>query len=187
MSDRMKLFIFLSIISLCLITADSTDVRELVIQEKATETVSVPMAAISEVVEKVEPTVSTALASGVEVPVVIGPLSPPAGKKKEIIVSEKVIVSEKGEQKARITKYGPTGNRMASGKYPYVGAVATSDRKIPFGTKVFIDGEEYVVEDRTASWIHTKFGLTFDIFSLESRKDLLSYGVKKRGVVIILK
>jgi len=67
---------------------------------------------------------------------------------------------------ARITQYGWTGQKMASGKWPYVGAVATSDRSIAFGTKVVIDGKEYVVEDRTALWVNEQFDLpTFDIYS----------------------
>ena len=57
-----------------------------------------------------------------------------------------------------LTKYGPTGNPMANGEYPHIGAVATSDRSIPFGTKILVDGEEYVVKDRTAKWVHDRQG-----------------------------
>ena len=66
---------------------------------------------------------------------------------------------------ARITEYGWTGNKMASGKWPYMGAVAISDYSIPFGTIILIKDKQYVVEDRTAKWIHKKYGLTVDIYS----------------------
>ena len=73
---------------------------------------------------------------------------------------------------------------MANGEYPYIGAVATSDRTIPFGTKVKIEDKEYVVCDRTAKWIHDKFGSTFDIYSEEPIEDLLKFGRKKLQVTI---
>ena len=66
---------------------------------------------------------------------------------------------------ARITEYGWTGKRMANGEYPHIGAVAVSDRTIPLGTKINIDGVWYEVKDRTAKWVHEKFGFTVDIFS----------------------
>lgn len=79
-----------------------------------------------------------------------------------------------------VTMYGPTGNPMASGKMPYKGAVAASDRSIPFGTIVEIDGIKYVVEDRTARWIHEKHGLTFDIYSDAPYSSLLAFGRQTR-------
>lgn len=49
--------------------------------------------------------------------------------------------------------------------------VATSNRNIPFGTKVEIDGKMYVVEDRTARWVGNKFKYpTIDIFREEGCK-----------------
>ena len=67
---------------------------------------------------------------------------------------------------ARITQYGWTGNKMANGEWPHVGAVATSDRTIPFGTRVIIEGKTYVVKDRTAVWVAKEFPLpTFDMYS----------------------
>lgn len=66
---------------------------------------------------------------------------------------------------ARITEYGWTGRTMASGNYPYVGAVAVSDRSIPLGTRVSIDDTVYTIEDRTAQWVHKKFGFTIDVYS----------------------
>lgn len=98
----------------------------------------------------------------------------------------------------RISAYGPTGNPMASGKMPYEGAVATSwtrDPKtgkpiddVPLGTKVIIDGKEYVVEDRTAEWINPKRGKTLDIFyNTTSQPFLLGKGEPKKDVEIINK
>ncbi len=86
--------------------------------------------------------------------------------------------------KASVTKYGWTGNPMASGKYPYVGAVATSDRSIPLGTDIYIEGVKYKVEDRTASWIQAKHGLTIDIYSDESRTQMLAFGRQTKNIQI---
>jgi len=66
---------------------------------------------------------------------------------------------------ARITEYGKTGKKTASGKWPELGMVATSDRTIPFGSSVQFDNTEYTVEDRTALWVHEKFGFTIDVYS----------------------
>lgn len=53
-------------------------------------------------------------------------------------------------------------------KVPKNGMVASSDRSLKFGTKVEVDGKEYVVEDRTAKWVHTKFKYpTIDVFQEE--------------------
>lgn len=90
---------------------------------------------------------------------------------------------------ASITKYVATGNNMANREKPYVGAVACSDYKLakpPWKAKVKIDGQWYDVKDRTAKWIHKKRGLTFDIFSTETRKQCLKFGRKKKVEVVIL-
>jgi|SRR3990167_1539696 len=87
------------------------------------------------------------------------------GSLGEELCSLDSVVCE-NEMMARITQYGWTGNRMANGEWPHIGAVATSDRTIPFGTRVLIGGEEYVVKDRTALWVSEKFNYsTFDIYS----------------------
>lgn len=84
---------------------------------------------------------------------------------------------------ADITMYGWTGNRMASGDYPFVGAVATSDRSIPLGTEVMIKGVRYVVKDRTALWVYEDFeNVTFDIYSEDTEEEMLEFG---RQVVIV--
>jgi hypothetical protein len=80
-------------------------------------------------------------------------------------INIKHYVKETGEVvKARITCYEDKGI-MASGKYVYAGAIATSDRTIPFGTKIIYKGKTYMVEDRTNKRIHKEFGmLTIDIW-----------------------
>lgn len=57
-----------------------------------------------------------------------------------------------------VTEYCATGNRNAAGLWPQVGDVAVMDRSIPFGTRVLIDGNVYIVRD----WIGS--GSDFDIY-----------------------
>lgn len=84
---------------------------------------------------------------------------------------------------ARITCYKETGNLTASGKVPKNGMVAVSDRSIPFGTEIIIDGQTYIVEDRTAYWVFTDFEhLTVDIF-MESGCDL-NFGANLKNIII---
>jgi len=86
---------------------------------------------------------------------------------------------------ARVTKYGWTGNPMANGEYPYVGACATSDRTIPFGTVIEIIGYgECVVKDFTAKWVHEKHGLTIDLYSEETNQEMLNFGAKQMEIII---
>lgn len=47
---------------------------------------------------------------------------------------------------AEITAYTHTGNPMANGEYPHVGAIASNDH--PIGTKIKINGKVYTVKDR---------------------------------------
>lgn len=77
------------------------------------------------------------------------------------------------------------GTTTASGKPVREGMVATSDRTIPFGTKVLIDGKLYIVEDRTAKWVHDRQGLTFDIYSRSSTKELMAWGKRKELIEFI--
>jgi 3D (Asp-Asp-Asp) domain-containing protein len=83
---------------------------------------------------------------------------------------------------ARITCYAPTGYNMANTKPPKNGWVATSDRTIPFNTKIEVRGKEYLVGDRTAKFIHEKHGLTIDIF-MEKGCDA-KFGAKREMVKI---
>jgi 3D (Asp-Asp-Asp) domain-containing protein len=90
-----------------------------------------------------------------------------------------------GLVRARITKYGATGNRMANNEYPHIGAVAVSDYSIPLGTKILIDGQEYTIKDRTAKWIHDRFGLTIDIYSEETEQEMLEWGSQIKEIEFI--
>jgi len=93
-----------------------------------------------------------------------------ANLEQEVLKSRTVL--------ARITEYGWTGHKTASGYYPSLGDVATSDRSIAFGTRVLIEGKGYTVRDRTALWIQERFLLpTFDIYS-ETPKGLKESEVK---------
>ncbi len=83
---------------------------------------------------------------------------------------------------ARITFYKPTGHPTASGKTPKNGMVATSDRNIPFGTEIYIDGEKYIVEDRTAWYIEEEKGFTVDIFMEEGCDK--NFGADKKLIII---
>jgi len=96
-------------------------------------------------------------------------------------IKPKMIIKQ-----ASVTKYGWTGNKMANGEYPYPGAVAISDRTIPLGTKIELDGKEYIVADRTAKWIHEKFGLTIDIYSAESEMEMINFGRQNKIIKITL-
>lgn len=86
---------------------------------------------------------------------------------------------------ARVTKYGWTGNTMANGKYPEVGYCATSDRSIPFGTVIIVEGiGECIVGDRTAKWVHNLHGFTVDLYSEETEAEMLNWGAKQLEIII---
>jgi len=100
-----------------------------------------------------------------------------------------IILEEIREEKsktiiARTTCYLATNNKMANGKYPSSGYVATSDRTIPFGTKVIIDKVEYEVGDRTNKRFQDFTLPTFDIFWEGSEESCLEYGVQIKNVII---
>lgn len=90
-----------------------------------------------------------------------------------------------GETTAYITYYNDSKNLMASGKRVYAGAVAVSDRTIPLGTKIKIGDKIYTVEDRTALWVHKRQGLTIDIWSPLSDKELLAKGRTKAIIELL--
>ena len=85
----------------------------------------------------------------------------------------------------RITCYLWTGNKMANGEYPKKGYVATSDRTIPFGTEIEIDGETFIVGDRTNSRFQYFETPTIDIFWEGSRESCLEFGVQYGFVKIL--
>ena len=69
---------------------------------------------------------------------------------------------------------------MASGKTVYEGAVACP-RNIPLGTKVEINGSEFVCEDR----MNIRYTDRFDIFK-DSKAEALQFGIFRNQEVIIL-
>ena len=81
---------------------------------------------------------------------------------------------------------------MANGEYPYLGAVAVSDRSIPLNSEVAIyqktlkDGTKYFkvydVKDRTALFIHREHGLTIDIYTEGTEQEALKFGRKQREI-----
>ena len=85
---------------------------------------------------------------------------------------------------ARITCYLWTGNRMANNKYPEKGYVATSDRSIPFGTIIEIDGIEYIVGDRTNKRFQDFEIMTIDIYWEDSLESCLKFGVQYKDIII---
>lgn len=83
---------------------------------------------------------------------------------------------------AKITCYNDYGT-TASGEITRPGIVATSDRSIPMGTKVYIEGYGIMeIKDKTAKWIYNKKGLVFDIWDKDCDK---SFGVKKLTYTLI--
>lgn len=78
---------------------------------------------------------------------------------------------------ARITCYNDYG-KTASGEITRPGIVATSDRSIKMGAKVYIEGYGIMeIKDKTAKWVHEKHGLTFDIWLKDCDK---YFGVKTK-------
>jgi 3D (Asp-Asp-Asp) domain-containing protein len=73
---------------------------------------------------------------------------------------------------------------MANGLYPKKGYVATSDRTIPFGTKIEIDGVEYEVGDRTNKRFQHFKNQTIDIFWEESEESCLKFGTSLKNIII---
>lgn len=79
--------------------------------------------------------------------------------------------------KATITKYILPGV-MASGREVYLSAIACP-RAIKLGTRVAIDGVQYVCEDRLAR----QYDARFDIWSPDLI-DALTWGIKNKEVLI---
>lgn len=83
---------------------------------------------------------------------------------------------------ARITCYNDYGI-TASGLITRKGIVATSDRTIPMGTEVIIQGYgKMLIADKTAKWVNEKHGFTLDIYDPNCDK---SFGVKRKTYKLI--
>jgi 3D (Asp-Asp-Asp) domain-containing protein len=80
---------------------------------------------------------------------------------------------------ARVTCYNDFGT-MASGRTTYPGAVAVSDRSIPLGSEIYVEGYGIMtVEDRTNIRFAKIKPMTIDIYMNISREECLIFGVKK--------
>lgn len=76
---------------------------------------------------------------------------------------------------------GPNAKGItANGKPPTPNHTIAASRIYPFGTKVRIEGKEYVVEDRLA----LRFDKRFDVY-MSSHKKALQYGIKTQQVTIV--
>lgn len=91
-------------------------------------------------------------------------------------------------ENARVTSYSSVDSChtpnciMANGMSAQVGYVACP-RKLSFGTRVIIDGDEYICGDRTAK----RFDGRYDIFKgygIEAHKKAISFGIKTLNVTI---
>lgn len=61
-----------------------------------------------------------------------------------------------------VSAYTHTGNVMANGEYPHVGAVASDD--LPLGTKVLVNGQEYTVKDRFGGGYTDRLDIFMDTY-----------------------
>lgn len=61
-----------------------------------------------------------------------------------------------------VSAYTHTGNVMANGEYPHVGAVASDD--LPLGTKVLVNGQEYIVKDRFGGGYTDRLDIFMDTY-----------------------
>jgi 3D (Asp-Asp-Asp) domain-containing protein len=76
---------------------------------------------------------------------------------------------------------GKAGQPTASGKMPVEGVTVAGPRRIPFGTRVYIEGVgERVVQDRLAR----KYDSRFDVY-FQSHQDALEFGKKTLKITIL--
>lgn len=67
------------------------------------------------------------------------------------------------ERLMNVSAYTYTGNVMANGEYPHVGAVASDD--LPLGTKVLVNGHEYIVKDRFGGGYTDRLDIFMDSYN----------------------
>lgn len=77
-----------------------------------------------------------------------------------------------------VSAYTWSGNRMANGEYPHVGAVAADD--LPLGTKIRINGKVYVVKDRFGGGYTNRL----DIY-MDSHQEAINFGRQYLEVEVI--
>lgn len=79
---------------------------------------------------------------------------------------------------ANVSAYTWSGNRMANGEYPHVGAAAADD--LPLGTKIKINGKVYVVKDRFGGGYTNRL----DIY-MNSHQEAINFGRQYLEVEVI--
>lgn len=86
---------------------------------------------------------------------------------------------------AIVTAYIATGHPCANGKMPRVGITcASSDRTIPLGSFLVMDGKTFIIEDRTNKRFDIPNHQRFDIF-FSNKHDALVWGKQIKSVQII--
>lgn len=94
---------------------------------------------------------------------------------------------------ARVTKYSrkdschnPRGDECltAIGRDTTAHRTLACPRHIRLGTRVRIQGQEYICEDRYAIWVQERFGDTYDIF-VEDYDEAVQWGSKRLEVTIL--
>lgn len=79
------------------------------------------------------------------------------------------------------TAYTHTGNRTATGIYPYRGVVAVDPRVIPLGTRLYVEGYGYAWAQDTGGLIK---GNRIDVF-MDTEKEALQWGRRRVKVHIL--
>lgn len=77
---------------------------------------------------------------------------------------------------------GPNAKGItASGQRPVQGITIAASRTIPFGTQVFIDNKQFLVQDRLAKRFDSRFDLYF-----HKHEDAKKFGVKTNTIKLKL-
>lgn len=87
----------------------------------------------------------------------------------------------RAEMVMEATAYTHTGNRTATGIYPYVGVVAVDPRVIPLGTRLFVEGYGPAVAADTGGLIK---GRIIDVF-FDTEEECIQWGRRKVKVYIL--
>ena len=92
------------------------------------------------------------------------------------------VAAREGETLTVIaTAYTHTGNRTATGIWPYRGIVAVDPRVIPLGTRLYVEGYGYAVAQDTGGLIK---GNRIDVF-LDSEEEAIQWGRREVTVRIL--
>jgi len=73
----------------------------------------------------------------------------------------------------------------ASGKAPIKGQSIACPRAYPLGTKVKIDGQKYICDDRTAKWADGRWDIFYG-YSESDYQEAIKYGKQLKEVIIQL-